>query len=117
MRNTPRRPKRYLNVTGFIVVGAFIALVVLAITFFTSKHEEVITVSDKERVCSANTHDCKYLVFTENGTYENTDTLLAFKFNSSDIQGQLKPGETYTVDVWGFRQPILSWYPNILEVK
>lgn len=117
MRRTPPRSRRYLNITGVVVIAAFLALVALSITFISSKHVETITVSDKERVCSSDTHDCKYLVFTETGTYENTDTLLNFKFNSSDIQGQLKPGNTYEVEVWGFRVPVLSWYPNILEVK
>jgi len=117
MRNTPPRSKRYLNATTFIVIGVFVALVVLSVAFLSSKRDVTITVVDKERICSSQNEDCKYLVFTENGTYENSDTLLNLKFNSSDIQGSLRPGQTYDVQVWGFRQPILSWYPNILEVK
>lgn len=58
----------------------------------------------------------KYLVFTDKGVFENTDTLLFWKFNSSDIYGQLEVGKTYTLRVVGWRWQAWSIYPNIIEV-
>src|SRR5690606_22667275 len=69
-----------------------------------------------ERVCSSQ-EDCKYLVFTDKGVFENTDSLLNFKWNSSDIYGELKAGETYTFHVYGYRIPFFSMYKNIVSVE
>lgn len=81
-----------------------------------NQREVTATVEDKERVCSGS-NDCKYLIFTDEGTFENTDTLLQGKFDSSDVYGRIKVGETYTFEVAGFRQGFLSMYPNILSVS
>ena len=73
-----------------------------------------VTVTGKERVTSGDSS--KYLIFTEGETFENTDFLFVGKFNSSDIYGKIKEGETYTFAVGGLRIPILSSYRNIHEV-
>lgn len=58
----------------------------------------------------------KYLVFTEGEVFENTDELLAGKWNSSDLIAKLHEGETYKLTVYGYRVPYLSMYRNIIEV-
>lgn len=73
-----------------------------------------ITVSDKERIGLDDTY--KYLVYTNSETFENTDTIYYFKYNSSDLQNDLKIDSTYTVTVTGFRIPFLSEHRNIIEV-
>lgn len=82
--------------------------------------EYLVTITDKERVVSAD--ESKYLVFAEdeNGkilVFENTDTILRGKWDSSTVQGALKVGEKYTITVVGYRIPFLSLYQNIIEVK
>ena len=64
--------------------------------------EYILTVTDKERVTegSKDRISSKYLVFAddENGNslvFENTDCFIRGKSNSSNIQGQLKVGNTY----------------------
>ncbi len=64
----------------------------------------------------------KYLVFAddENGNslvFENTDCFIRGKFDSSNIQGQLKEEHTYKITVVGYRVPFLSWYQNIIKVE
>lgn len=78
-----------------------------------------IYVNDKERIVESdgNSTSSKYLVFTENETFENTDYLLTFKFNSSDIQGRIKPGQTCEFEVVGWRVSFMSMYRNILDAK
>ena len=63
-----------------------------------------------------------YLVWVEdeNGIqYElqNEDILLKGKFNSSTIQGKLKEGEQYNITTVGWRIPLFSSYPNIVEYE
>jgi len=83
-----------------------------------------VTITDKERIVehSGDSISSKYLVFAdgENGesyVLENTDCFIRGKWNSSNIQGQLKEGNTYTVTVVGYRVPFLSMYQNIIKVE
>ncbi len=61
----------------------------------------------------------KYLVNTKNGTFENTDAWYRLKFDSSDVQGEIKGlvGKNVEIEKYGWRIPILSMYENIVEVK
>lgn len=101
-----------------VVIGAR-----LGITYAT-RQSYTITVNDTEikrgRV-GKNPND-KYLVFAttsdgEDKVFENTDSLLNFKWDSSDIQAKLKQGHKYNIEVYGFRIPFLSSYQNIIDVK
>ncbi len=116
MSKYPPRNKTYQTASVVVLLLALTAMGIYLIALFNSKETISITVRDKERVCSS-ADDCDYLIFAEEGVYKNADAVLALKFNSSDLYNKLQPGQTYQVDVWGFRQPLLSMYPNILEVK
>ncbi|MBI4158703.1 DUF1523 family protein [Candidatus Woesearchaeota archaeon] len=81
-------------------------------------------VTDKERVVKGSEDEIssKYLVFTKlpNGrirVFENTDSWIELKFNSSDVYGQIRVGRTYDLGTYGWRIPILSKYENILRVR
>jgi hypothetical protein len=58
-----------------------------------------------------------YLIFTEDETFKNTDTLKFWKFNSSDIYGRIKVNSECEFDVYGFRVNFLSMYRNIISVN
>lgn len=98
------------------IVTIIVAIIVtsMMIPFITSDNV-TITVTDKEYIVK--TDSSKYLIFTETETFENIDCFVKFKFNSSDVYGELKIGETYNVDVYGFRVPFLSMYRNIVRVN
>ncbi|MFA5376067.1 MAG: hypothetical protein WC455_10010 [Dehalococcoidia bacterium] len=99
----------------YLIILAVVAILAIAIGFPLMTSETVtITVTDKERVVDSG--DSKYLVFTETEVFENTDCLALGKFNSSDVYGQLEIGETYQVQVYGWRIPFLSMYRNIVKV-
>ncbi len=76
------------------------------------------TVKEKERV--ANDEDSKYLIFTKDEVFENTDSFYHHKYNSSDLYGYLEVGKTYKCEVFGERNPRWTWYRNLVaceEVK
>ena len=86
----------------------------------TTSTDVTVTVTDKERIAELTgegTTKSKYLIFTDSGTFENTDTMLFWKFNSSDIYGSIKVNQTYTFTVVGWRIPFFSSYQNIVKVK
>lgn len=82
-----------------------------------------ITVTGKERVTFSTGSGenrktgSKYLVFTGSETFENTDAWLSGKFASSDLQGKLELGKSYTVRVYGWRIAINSQYRNIIRIE
>lgn len=47
----------------------------------------------------------------------NKDGLYIFKFNSGDIEMQLREGKTYKVTYKGKRSHFWSWYPNITDIE
>lgn len=105
-----------------LVVIAAIAIPVIS---FSNDHAYTVTITDKERVTTQVAEgqtDSKYLIYgeDENGktyVFEDTDTLFRWKFNSSDVFGALKEGETYELTVIGFRVHIFNWYENIIDFK
>lgn len=58
----------------------------------------------------------KYLVFTDKGVFENTDTIFYGKWNSSDFYARMNMGDVCNFTVTGWRVPFLSWYQNIVEM-
>ena len=109
-----------------ILAIAVFVIVILGIEALFSFNDTnyTVTITDKERIVehSGESISSKYLVFAdgENGesyVFENTDCFIRGKWNSSNIQGQLKEGNTYTVTVVGYRVPFLSMYQNIIEVE
>ena len=118
------------SLLGYLTAITAIALVVIAVIAFpvmnfSNDHTYTVTITDKERVTTQVAEgqtDSNYLIYgeDENGktyVFEDTDTLFRWKFNSSDVFGALKEGETYELTVIGFRVHIFNWYENIIDFK
>ena len=105
------------------VIGFGLLLLLLvslnAVYVFGTQDTVVATVTDKDRITTGSGKDIssKYLVFTDKEVFENTDSLLLFKFNSSDVQGKLRAGSSYRLDVYGWRLPFFSSYRNIVAAS
>lgn len=99
------------------IAGA-LAITSMGYTYGTGDEVD-IHVTDKDRIVTTSGEDVssKYLVFTENETFENTDSWLSLKLASSDLQGKLKIGSDYKCDVYGWRIPLLSKYRNIVSCE
>ena len=108
--------------TFLIIVCSLFALGLFCISpiiaYNTDSYVNVV-VKDKQSVLSGSgeTANSKYLIFTDNGVYENTDTVWYWKWNSSDFYNQIEVGKSYQFRVYGFRSPFMSWYKNIIEIK
>ena len=120
--------RRNKNTKTFFVAIMIAVILVLSIgyeaIFSFNDTEYTITVTDKERIYegSGDTSSSKYLVFgdDDNGNslvFENTDCFIRGKWNSSNIQGQLKEGNTYKVTVVGYRVSFFSMYQNIIKTE
>lgn len=115
------------SLLGYLTAIALVVIAVIAVPVinFSNDHTYTVTITDKERVTTQSAKDSidsKYLIYgeDENGktyVFEDSDTLFRWKFNSSDVYGALKEGETYELTVIGFRVHILNWYENIVDFK
>lgn len=90
------------------------------ITLAKAHHNErtiECTVTEKDR--SANRDGgSNYRVYTEEcGVFVNEDSFLRGKFDSADIQAEIKVGNTYELTVAGPRFGLFSWFPNIFDVR
>ncbi len=122
---------RKLSKVKFIVIAVVIVLIVVfsEVIFSFNDTEYTVTITGKERITESskdsegnNKTSSKYLVFanSESGNslvFENTDCFIRGKFDSSNIQAQLKEGHTYRITIIGYRVPFFSWYQNIIKVE
>lgn len=85
--------------------------------YYISSETVEITIKDKESITTGSGKDIrsKFIVYTENEVFENTDSWLFVKFNSSDYQNKLEVSKTYKVKVAGWRIPFLSMYRNVVS--
>jgi hypothetical protein len=80
---------------------------------FTTKTEEVITVTNKERW---GTERGKYFIFTEDEVFANVNDYYHNKDNADEIYKMFKVGFTYRVTVVGVYMPFLPRFRNILNI-
>lgn len=106
---------RWFIFIAFIVFMASVIGRTVSKAFFT--RHIVIEVTDK------GVKDNKYMVYGRTVTddhlpksYEISDSVLANRYDSSDLYGAIEVGKTYEMIVGGNRVPFISWYPDIYEV-
>lgn len=94
-----------------------IVLIKLFIIYGTSEIIKINVIgTDKIIVKENNWTYHKYLVITDNETFENNDCSWYLKWNSYDIQGNFMRNGMHTVRVYGLRIPFISPYRNIVEI-
>lgn len=115
-----RTPLLFKIVPAVILAGA-VGAGTIAVKYQTAEPTtQRVTVVDKDRHVSGNLEDgidSKYIVFTDKEVFENTDSAIRGKMNSSDVQAQLHVGCTYDITAYGFRSNWLSIYRNISKIE
>lgn len=118
------KPKALNHLIGFVFLIISLTPFVMLFKSYWGTEYETIHVNKTERVCGyeANTNkggsiECKYMVFSDKGVFKNTDSIFIFKFNSSDIYGEIHENNSYEISYYGWRFRLLSMYPNIKTVK
>lgn len=115
-----RRPLLFKIVPAVMIAGA-LGAGGMAVHYQTAEPTtQRVTVVDKERQVEDNGNggtSSKYIVFTDKEVFENTDSMIRGKMNSSDVQGQLHVGCDYNITAYGFRSNWLSIYRNISKVE
>ena len=120
LSNEDRRFYLWLAAVALVAIVCLTLLVARPINKVRNirKIEGTVTEKTVKRIGKRDT----YLVFItdEHGkkhSLEITDSLLRWRWNSSDVYAGVKEGKKYSFEVGGSRVPILSWYPNIYGYK
>lgn len=108
---------KILAIVPFIVF--FVSLILYSGTRYND-HEYTVTVIGKKHIVN-HPHN-EYLVHCndEDGnllTVKNVNSYYRMKFNSVELQEQLKEGKTYELIVVGHRIPSIDMYENIIKIK
>lgn len=102
----------------FFGMLAIILIVVLIGFVISSATSTTVTaqVTDKgiKRVSSDSD---VYLIYTDQGTFQLSDSFYKGQFRSSDLFGKIKVGCVYRFKVYGYRVPLLSSYQNIYKLE
>lgn len=106
---------------SLILIGVVVVAIILIGAWASYAHRSTAeaVVTSKERVCSGSSNgssDCKYLVYTDRGTYEISDSIIAFRWSSSDLYGTVRPCHRYDIESFGWRFGPSSMYPNITKM-
>jgi len=99
-----------------IIILALFSFAVCFVKHIT-RHTYNVVVSKTERV---STNDGgRYLVFTDKGVFEITDSICFWQWDSSDKYGKISSmiGKNIEIEVYSLRVPFLSWYQNIVDIK
>ena len=103
--------KRILLTFWVVLAIVLVPLLTYPVAYYLSADTVTLTVTYKERV------EDRYLIYSDEGVYENTDSYIFLKFNSSKLYNDIKPGKQYTAKVAGWRVPFLSMYRNVIKVE
>ena len=99
--------------TIFLIVIFIAAIIGTLFLHYTNGQDRIIHI---KRISNVTGETVKYLIFTEEGVFENTDRDFIGKFNSSDLQNQLIGKKVCKVHTLGYRIPLISEYPNITKI-
>ncbi len=105
------------KIRNYTIIGA-IGLASLATAYSYFIPDKVTTIINGTEVKRFGDKD-KYLIFTDEEVYENTDSLVYFKFKSANLQNKAMKlnGKKVEITKSGWRFGPFSWYENILDVK
>lgn len=98
-------------------VSTALLIVIVGVNFisFGTKTDVIIKIMEKERI--AESDGGRWLIHTEDETFENTDAMLHGKYGSTDLQRKLQVERKYNCQVNGFRVRLTSSYRNILKCE
>lgn len=103
-----------LKTNTIVIILITIIIIVPVLSILLTRFEKTITVSEK--YIKPGSKNTKYRIIDNNkNTYEIVDSIFLLEFNSADDYAQMKEGQTYKVNGYWFRLPLLSWFPKIYK--
>jgi hypothetical protein len=103
-------------VIGLAVAGVVIAAPVYGIAWSNTHNTVTCTVETKDRTAKAKGGSDQRL-YTDCGVLAVADDWINGQWNSSDLYAQIDEGETYIFETVGWRNGLLSAFPNVVRAE
>lgn len=106
-------------IIGLLVVLGIIGGVCYAVAWSNSGATQTCTVESKDRSIQVKDGQSttEYRAYTDCGVFTVSDDPIHGQFNSADTYGRLRPGHTYQLRSFGWRNGWASMFPNIIHAK
>ena len=119
MKNKKSGVADFLLDGGCLVISGALAVVLIigwliAYCIWVPQTHRTVTAKVTKTWVQCSKDECIKLIGTDHGVFEDRDSALYWKWNSSDFYNSMTDGHTYTFSVVGWRIPFLSSYPNII---
>lgn len=110
-----RREGAITVVVAIVMFIMVVAAIIMGVIYATERSELTeCAVTGKEAVRSNDSNE--YRVYTDNcGTLKVGDSIFIGRFDSADVYSRIKENQTYDMKLQGFRLPVFSMFPNIIE--
>jgi Na+(H+)/acetate symporter ActP len=96
---------------GLLIVGS----VVMGIASAVHIGHQTCTVESKDRTTNRDGGSDARIYTEDCGVLKVGDSLTQGHFNSADTYSKIKPGQRYDFKTQGYRIPVFSQFPNIIE--
>lgn len=100
-----------------LAVIAVIVLWAISYAIWLPQTDRTVTAKVLKTWVSTTSEGHTNLIGTDHGVFEDQDSLLYWKWSSSDYFSNVQAGDTCTFHVVGWRIPISSAYPNIVGME
>lgn len=105
------------SIFGIALVVVLLFIGAITVGIWLSFNDTVVSATVTDKIVKQYKDDSKYLIFTDKGVFENTDSLLRWKWDSSDFYGKIMKDHKYNFTIIGLRVPIFSIYPNLIKIE
>lgn len=99
-----------------VALAAVVAVAGTAVAWQATTETQTCTVEDKDRTTNRNNGSDARL-YTSCGVLAVADDPLRLHFASADVYAAVEPGQVYELTTVGWRLPLLSVFPNVLEAS
>ena len=109
----------------FSPVPIFVAIVIVCcvgfgaikvVGLFHTTDYSACKIEDKDRTTNSDGQsDAR--IYTSCGVFKVEDVWTRGQFNSADLYASIKRGQTYDLTTIGFRIPVLSMFPSVIDAK
>lgn len=114
-----KKSNKFVNKIPRIVILVFVGVVFCV--FVVPLFRDCYTLRTiKTRITGVEVKEPFYMVYTENMTFIIEDSYYFYRFNSSDVYGKIKAemvNKDVVITYYGWRLPIMSWYPNLMSAE
>lgn len=107
--------KQFKEIKMWLIVSS-VLLACYYIYYFTTCFEKKTIQIDDEFYFMSKNNGKNLIMDTNNKIYQIANVIPLLHFKASEMLGQLKPGNTYTVSGFGTRIPVLNMFPIITKL-